>query len=386
MMPVKRTMRIRAAFIHGKKGGFYQMSLVYYCNNCHQPLEENPRYHWHTADGIVCDDCRWSEYVECCNCGDTVHRDAVRYDGDGDAYCDECASDYSRCDRCGEFYHANRMHARHNGELYCEYCNNSPEGYNYARINSYHERPDELQFLGGNTLGRYYGVELEIDEGGHAEYCAEDMGEVLDQRAWFNRDGSLGDYGFEIITHPATINYHLQEFPWEDVCDIAKKYGYRSHDTDTCGLHVHVSRNGFGATYCEAELTIAKVILLIDRLWDEFVVFSRRDFHKLEEWAKKPDCDMSPFDGEMDIIRKSKRVDRYNAVNLNNRNTVEFRLFRGTLKPETIKATLQMLELLIGFCRRNSVKQMFDCTFKEVMEKSGSYPELLDYLEERELL
>jgi len=363
------------------------MSLSYYCNCCNEPLSNNPRYSHHTADGIVCDECRWNLYESCYNCGELVHRDEINYDGDGETYCDECANEYYRCDRCGDFYHDSRMIERNDDELYCENCYDYLVGqYDYRRVNSYHDRPEELKFLGNTSLGRYYGVELEIDRGEDMGECAEDMAYVLAERAWFNRDGSLAENGFEIITHPATINYHLQEFPWKDVCDIAKEYGYRSHDTSTCGLHVHVSRGGFGTSYAEQELTIAKAILLIDRLWPDFVKFSRRDFSKLREWAKKPDCEMLPSDTELDIIGKSKRVNRYNAVNLNNRSTVEFRLFRGTLKVETIKATLQMLELLINFCRRTPLKQLFDCTFADVMEKSLIYDELTNYLKERELM
>lgn len=368
------------------------MFLTGFCSSCHQPLEDNPRHHWHTVDGVVCYDCRWSDYAECYNCDEVVHLDEIHYDGDGDTYCDACGDAYVGCDRCGEYYHESRMWVNGQLELYCEYCHQLLEEmerqreYNYARINGYHERPDELTFFGRHPLGRFYGVELEIDRGEWREDCAKEMAEVLERRAWFNRDGSLEENGFEIITHPATIDYHLQEFPWQEISDIANKYQYRSHDTKTCGLHVHVSRAGFGTSYSEQELTIAKAILLIDRLWEDFVLFSRRDLHKLEEWAKKPDCDMIPEDGEMQIIRKSKRVNRYTAVNLNNGNTVEFRLFRGTLKVDTIKATLQMLELLINFCRRTPLEHLFECTFSDVMEKSYIYEELSNYLKERELL
>ena len=95
-------------------------------------------------------------------------------------------------------------------------------------MHGYHDRPENLQFLCNNSLGRYDGLELEIDNGEDMEYCAEDLAYVLDKRAWFNQDGSLEETGFEIITHPATINYHLHEFPWDAVCDIAKDHGYRS--------------------------------------------------------------------------------------------------------------------------------------------------------------
>ena len=48
---------------------------------------------------------------------------------------------------------------------------------------------------------------------------------------------------------------------------------------------------------------------------------------------------------------KNSCAGRYTAVNLTNSDTVEIRMFRGTLKLNTLKATLQMVNHLVeGGC------------------------------------
>lgn len=42
------------------------------------------------------------------------------------------------------------------------------------------------------------------------------------------------------------LDYHLKNIPWEDIMKKAIQLGYRSHQTSTCGLHVHVNRNALG--------------------------------------------------------------------------------------------------------------------------------------------
>ena len=47
------------------------------------------------SEGIwVCDDCRYNEFTECCNCDEYIRNDDVVYDDDGNEYCSEC---YAQC-------------------------------------------------------------------------------------------------------------------------------------------------------------------------------------------------------------------------------------------------------------------------------------------------
>lgn len=74
----------------------------------------------------------------------------------------------------------------------------------------------------------------------------------------------------------------------------------------------------------------------------------------------------------------------YTSVNLTNKNTIEFRIFRGTLKYNTLIATLQLLDRICDvalFMSDEELKAMSWTTFV-----SGcTQPELVQYLKERRL-
>ena len=44
-------------------------------------------------------------------------------------------------------------------------------------------------------------------------------------------------------------------------------------------------------------------------------------------------------------------IDRYYAVNLSNDDTIEFRLFRGTLNPDSFLATLELVNTIVCYSR-----------------------------------
>jgi predicted PolB exonuclease-like 3'-5' exonuclease len=181
----------------------------------------------------------------------------------------------------------------------------------------------------------------------------------------------------------------MTEFPWSDILRTAEGYNFKSHDTTTCGLHIHASRAIFGNSLLERDLNVAKCILMIDLFWNEYIVpFSRRDYSKLNQWARKPEAGISTADDDYTAIDKAKKSaykGRYQAVNLQNHQTVEFRFFRGTLRRDTIIASLQFLDVLISYAKQTDLKDIFNKSFSEVFGNTG-YPELTEYLKLRKLI
>ncbi|WP_165046316.1 amidoligase family protein [Adlercreutzia sp. ZJ138] len=262
---------------------------------------------------------------------------------------------------------------------------------------SYSFKPEPVfhDIEGGDPSGLYLGVELEMDCG-NAEATAKRISEAYGpQVLYFKHDGSLDD-GCELVTHPMSPEYMASDAGkemWHDICTSALAEGMRSHDTNTCGLHVHVSREFFGKSKTSQELTELKLIETVDRLFEPIVIFSRRKRHCIDRWA--PKCNAPKEDAGW--IKKAKRVssfakrDRYHAVNVTNDATIEFRLFRGTLKPETILATLQFVT---GFCylvKASNPSQMdrynwYDLCDAVINACPVDTTELHNYLIERELI
>ena len=85
-------------------------------------------------------------------------------------------------------------------------------------------------FFYGNEK-RYFGVELEVDEGGKDNDNAaslKSIANVHEGNIYIKSDGSLED-GFEIVSHPMTLEYHTEEMNWKEVLREAVSMGYRSH-------------------------------------------------------------------------------------------------------------------------------------------------------------
>ena len=383
-----------------------------FCYECeYEPHDNETMYE--TSDGYICEDCRALYYTMCEDCDEWVRdEDIITVDGHR-SVCRECADEfYHKCDHCDELYSSFNLAVDTHYMTLCETCYQNffftcpgcDEAYNTddgeyvgqvfychycAReaqregILSYSHKPEPV-FFGGDSG---YGLEVEIDDGCNRQDAAEDINEAGDDHIYLKEDGSLSSQGMEIVTHPATLDYHVNKFPWADICRVALSYGYRSHDTDTCGLHIHASRSMFGSTEDEQDLTIAKIILLIDRWYDTKIVkFARRDLSKMRRWADKPNADIRPEDGDADAVYKSKKheSDRYRAINLCNYHTVEFRFFRGTLKRDTIIASIQWVDTIIQYCRNTPLKDLWSSSWEDIFCNT-EHEELTNYLKQREL-
>ena len=130
---------------------------------------------------------------------------------------------------------------------------------------------------------------------------------------------------------------------WERITGLVKEHGGKSHDAGTCGLHIHISRDYFKDH--DAVYRLDRLFHVFER---QFIEFSRRSGSQME-WCEIDDD--SELRDEKDVedrkaIWYSKKNSgyraRYQAVNDTNYNTVEIRLWRGTLNVETIRATIEM--------------------------------------------
>lgn len=229
-----------------------------------------------------------------------------------------------------------------------------------------------------------FGVELEIDKGEEPEDTAADL---LDTSSdiYCKHDGSLGDNGIEIVTHPCSLDYHCKKLGWENIVQVARDHDYTSQQARTCGLHIHVGRWQMGDTEVERAETAAKTVILVSRFWDQMVTFSRRREAQLSDWAALP------MDGfgliKENLITSALETEsngRYQAVNLTNENTVEFRLFNGTLNPDTIKASLQLVNNIVSYAKDHDTDDVICSQWRDVAQYE-EFPELDCYLAERGL-
>ena len=335
----------------------------------------------------LCSECLENETFICERCESRDWND--NNSGDGDLpLCESCYDNsYTRCTECECVIHREETYYLDEDDEfgYCEYCYDKQKETRY--VHNYNYKPVPV-FLGESANNRYFGVELEIDTGGKDNENAHDLLRIVnndyEDKIYIKLDGSLNN-GFEIVTHPMTLDYHMIEMDWEELTQTALNMGYKSHKTDTCGLHVHVNRNTFTDNYTMQESCIGRVLFIVERFWEELLRFSRRTENQIRQWANRYGFKHEPRD-ILDTAKKSC-FNRYTCVNITNTTTIEFRIFRGTLKSNTIIATLQLVNHIcdLAFSLSNdNISKLSWVDFVEGIEYE-KYPELIRYMKERRL-
>ena len=103
----------------------------------------------------------------------------------------------------------------------------------------------------------------------------------------------------------------------------------------------------------------------------------------LRRWAARYGYKDQPRD-ILEHAKKGYHAGRYTCVNLTNCDTIEFRMFRGTLKFNTLLATLQMVDHICDVAIYLSDDELRDLSWSSFV--SGiKEPELIQYLKERNL-
>lgn len=216
---------------------------------------------------------------------------------------------------------------------------------------------------------RAFGIELEVQSRtGNTQMAAGKVHEVLNpsgekgEYCFFERDGSIGD-GFELITQPAGLDVHREKLALflnnEDL-----KRGLRSHEGGNCGLHVHVGREFV------TQAQIYRIQSFLNDVRNEGLI------KKISRRYGNSYARMRPEMAKLSPIGKNTG-ERYEALNVTNRNTIEFRIFRGSLKYESVMAALEFVDALLTFCMpgQTSIMDFNAIGFRQFITKIENSPD-----------
>lgn len=345
-----------------------------YCSHCGTFIETDDYEEFNGE--ILCSDCINNFTSVCDCCGERIWSE----DAEGDDYtslCRQCYDyHYTRCEECDALIHNDDAYEYDDG-YFCHECYQKIR--KNASIHEYGYKPEPI-FYGDSN--RYFGVELEIDGAGKDDDYAEellDIANMRDEHIYIKTDGSLDD-GMEIVSHPMSLDYH-KDFCWEDIMHHAIRLGYRSHQASTCGLHIHVNRNSLSESREEQDEVISRILYFVEHHWNEMLKFSRRSEYAMNRWAARYGYENSP---KAIMDKAKKNYGRYVAVNLCNYHTIEFRLFRGTLKYNTLIATLELVNRICDIALSYTDDEMSKLSWSEFVSGINE-PELIQYLKERQL-
>lgn len=369
--------------------------LLTTCDDCGDVVFVNHTGFYPNLDAVICDDCRYDHYFVCDDCGELVNNEDAYYIESSDIYiCESCYDDhYVTCANCGAIIHYDDAYYD-DWDYYCENCCPDEAIYDYG----YKPTPI-FSKLDADKNPLYMGFELEVDDGndcgGFAEWISKEFSTKSGENLLYcKHDGSLDD-GFEIVSHPSTLAYYksLEIFERISQKNVEGSYCFKSDQTSTCGLHVHVSRNFFGDNDDEQELNIAKIIILLNRFWTGYLAnFTRRRGNY--RW-----CELNTIstliegEGEVAIAKKCTKTNtRYVALNLENRNTIEFRIFKGSLNPTTVYASLELVDRICRYAKSKTLTKVLSSTWNDVFGEKNlnmcanqPYAELIEYCKIRNI-
>lgn len=359
-------------------------SLLSTCFECGTALTAGQFF---IVDGeIVCKNCYETKVPKCKGCGARHFKKNLT-----NGLCEGCKVSFMVCKNCGNTFDKRKTKPIVlEGKEWCDKCVRSYLDSKGILFNNYSYKP-RPSFFGEKDPGYYFGVEDEMD---NSDRRNEFMALSHCEEGYYKSDGSLGSDGCEFVTYPCTLQYHMTEFPWEKVFAAAKMCGFRSHTGSngpgsgahpTCGLHIHVSKVAFGRTTDERDKREAKLLVLFDKFWPQLVIFSRRDKSSLSTWARRYASFDVTKDQLTEIISKAKNENgggKHLAVNFNGNGgeTIEFRLFRGTLNRETLIASIQLIDMLIQSTKLPP-KKVQELTWEEFCEEGcEKYDEFKGYI------
>ena len=360
-----------------EKTNTMEQEEVLICECCNYIIDDDDYTEW---DGrIICSDCLEEHTTICDCCGSRIWREDA-YSDENTTVCTDCYEEhYTRCSCCDALLYEDEAYYS-NGDAYCRDCYEE-EREDFDLIHDYSYKPNPIFYGDGN---RYFGIELEIDEAGKDDDYAEellDIANIHEDLLYIKTDGSLDD-GMELVSHPCTLDYHCNEFPWEDILHCAVRQGYRSHQTSTCGLHLHVNRNAFSDNQEGQDEVISRILYFVEHHWNELLKFSRRSEYSMNRWAARYGYEHTPK-AIMDKAKKGGNG-RYAAVNLCNYHTVEFRMFRGTLKYNTFIAIIQLVNRICDAAMYNTDESIAKLSWSDFVADITEL-ELIQYLKERQL-
>jgi len=365
-----------------------------YCHPSYrEPFAESKNWH--------CENCL-EEIVKCDFCHSEFHSSQLTTGRDYSA-CPECMENLTRCSNCDELVQEDETELFQNEPV----CNNCAYDIrkNLTYIHEYKFNPVEFNFHerhNENNTKVFYGIELEIDktkEEYNNCYDSEESiaTEIHDQingsdlcdyekYGYLKYDGSI-KHGMEIVTHPCSFNFHIKNMGWQYILDECDSKGYSSHDLGTCGMHIHISKVAFGSTKHEQEFNIAKLLLFFETNWNNIKKFSRRKNDQIVEYCNRYN-NLLPEDQPSEICKKAKSEGRYFAVNLKPEDTVEIRIFRGTLKIETFIASLQFTHLLVELLPGISLTETLNLTWDNLIDiaTEKGYNEFIEYSKTRKII
>jgi hypothetical protein len=355
------------------------------CGNCSE-VEHDDNVH-RIGRELWCEGCYENHTFYCESCSESYPEYWNNYYVEESTYCESCyESECYYCDDCDEY--------RVNGnDCECDGISGSARQPCGCRgfIHNYSCKPN-LEFKGTSRKGVYMGFELEMEIRGSSDdlqEAARFASNALLPIAILKSDASIGRdgySGFELVTQPHSHTEYRDNSAllWNTIETLRTSHKARSWDTNTCGLHIHVSRAGFSSG-----AHMHRFIAFIYHNSEMMMKFAGRktDFARFNDVYKFDEYDKPVMSFKHKVGNpRNNSTERYSAVNTQNRDTLELRFFRGTMNPSGVLSALDLTQAVVEYTRELRLDDVklgaltWDWFADYVRDNNGLYPDLYSRL------
>ena len=306
---------------------YYPYEDISYCEECEDDCLSTDIQN--LDDSFYCQSCYDELVRHCDDCGSSYHRDSdeiTHYECADSDYCNSCRdSNINYCDDHEIEYHSSGS---------CEECENDEE----SPIKNYSYRPNQLFLKKPHENTKlFYGIEIETvlrNSDNLNDIALKPLNQFEKNEVVLKSDSSIGDNGFEIVSNTATFEYHKSEL-WNCFFNSDIQDDLKSFHVKSCGLHIHASRE----FYSNADIGKIVVFLNLPYNTDFLTSLSGREYNSY--------CRHNPNKKITDY----KSYERFEILNLTNNKTIEFRLFKGNLKRQSVFRYLEFVDSLSHFVK-----------------------------------
>jgi len=239
----------------------------------------------------------------------------------------------------------------------------------------------------------YLSCELETEAPSYADLHNEavKLGTATNHLVYCKQDCSI-HYGFEIVSQPMTLDFiHNKTDKFKKEIDRMRASGWRAWDASNCGFHIHLEKKSF-----VNELHQMKFIYFIFNNKEKMVKFTGRNSsyasYELDyflnvngdEWRlEKPTIVKAIKNREENGLT---HYNRNTAINIMPENTCELRVFKPSMRFETLVAYFEFTHCLWQYTKDISYFDIyhkkglknFNTSFKEfAMDHIDMYPQFV---------
>lgn len=273
--------------------------------------------------------------------------------------CSHCFSElFNVCRRCGNIYIKNEL------------CSCTSK-----RILSYYNKQTVFPEYNNKVQFRNLRLGLEIET---ILKCKQNTSEVLENFSntlgrnlcKFKSDASLGPYGIEIVTMPLYFEHLISlKKKFIEAFKYYRQQGGWSYKDYRTGLHIHISRKAFTS---------------YKHLYNFYIGITKnqRFTQRIAKRKANGYCEfpINPFVHGYNQIFKSERYSRHDVVNFNNKETIEVRVYKGSIAWHNIQSYVEHIYSLFKYSLLIT-QQNKDFTVDSyrdfILVNKNEYPELV---------